>query len=425
MKLDRHVRLLGLVLAFLLAQTVSLNAQTLTLQECIEIALKEHPHGLKKGTLEELKKYQLRTANHTYLPQIGLDGKASYQSHVMNIPLEIPGMDLSMPKIPKDQYDFYIQASQLIWDGGRVAAAKKSIIANTEVAMKEVEVDLFRLEEMVRNLYFGILLVDGQLDLHETLQKELKNQYDRVNNSIENGVATLNDLDEVRVEILKAEQQQNELSTIRETYLKTLSVYLGKSLGGEVTFQKPVRREKESEAIRPEISLVEAKKLSIEADWSRFKSELFPTIALFARGGYGKPGLDMFNPEWSTYFIGGVTFKWNFGKLYDIGTVKKSNSARYRLIDLSKDGLRRDLEADYIKKQGEVMKFQGLLDEDKEIVRVRKEIKNRAEIQVENGTLSTNELMQRINAYQLAEQTKLLHEIQLLKAFYDLDSANY
>ncbi len=49
-----------------------------------------------------------------------------------------------------------------------------------------------------------------------------------------------------------------------------------------------------------------------------------PKLGAFAQGGYGKPGLNMFDNEFSPYFLGGIRLIWNFGNLYTLNNDKKN-----------------------------------------------------------------------------------------------------
>lgn len=60
------------------------------------------------------------------------------------------------------------------------------------------------------------------------------------------------------------------------------------------------------------------------------------------------------------------------------------------------------------------------MQDDDEIIRLRKQIKDAAEAKVENGTLTVSDLLQEINALEVARQAKSLHEIQYLMSFYKL-----
>jgi lipoate-protein ligase A len=61
------------------------------------------------------------------------------------------------------------------------------------------------------------------------------------------------------------------------------------------------------------------------------------------------------------------------------------------------------------------------IQKDDEIILLRRAIKKNAEIQLENGTMTVNDLIKEITEENLAQQKKSLHEIQMLQTQYDLN----
>lgn len=79
------------------------SAQT-TLDECIGLAYDNHPQIREMSLIETTKDIDLRTAAFAWLPHLNISGKATWQSEVVEIPIEIPGMDIN---IPHDQYGLH------------------------------------------------------------------------------------------------------------------------------------------------------------------------------------------------------------------------------------------------------------------------------------------------------------------------------
>ena len=57
---------------------------------------------------------------------------------------------------------------------------------------------------------------------------------------------------------------------------------------------------------------------------------------------------------------------------------------------------------------------------DDEIIRLQESVRRASETKMANGTLSGTELTRDIHAEQLARQDKIIHEMELLMAIYDL-----
>ena len=70
--------------------------------------------------------------------------------------------------------------------------------------------------------------------------------------------------------------------------------------------------------------------------------------------------------------------------------------------------------------QNEIEKYRRTMLDDNEIISLRTQIKNAAEAKVENGTMTVSDLLQEINALEIARQARSLHEIQYLMSIYTL-----
>lgn len=75
-----------------------------TLDECIGLAYDNYPQIREMSLIETTKDIDLRTAAFAWLPHLNISGKATWQSEVVEMPIEIPGMDIN---IPHDQYGLH------------------------------------------------------------------------------------------------------------------------------------------------------------------------------------------------------------------------------------------------------------------------------------------------------------------------------
>ena len=108
-----------IVLVFLASIcVVGANAQepAFTLQQCYRLALQNHPLSTQNGLLEQSSQLQLKIWDEDNLPQLNMNGQATYQSAVTTLPIKIPGV--SIPTISKDQYKVTLDANQVIYGGG-------------------------------------------------------------------------------------------------------------------------------------------------------------------------------------------------------------------------------------------------------------------------------------------------------------------
>lgn len=361
---------------------------------------------------------------YKYIPQVSLNAQATHQSEVPE--LSLPALSILLPSIPKDQYQGYLEVRQLIWDGGRIGAGQKVAKAHTEVESAKLAISLREVEDRVRDVFFGILMTDRQIALETVLLEEYMRHEKSILASIEQGAAAQNDLDSFKIGRLGAEQKLLELKTTRHTLEEILLAYMGqeKTRGQDpITLLEPeLPQGAVSNAVdqRAECILLDAQKKVNDSEWSQYRSAIMPTLALFGRGGYGKPGLNIFDPSARSYFIGGVTFSWDLGKAYEYKEQRTQWKNRNALIELKTRDLHRQLIALELQKKNELTKISNLIENDREIIQLRKSIRDRAKVQLTEGILSRQEFMQKETELNTAEQLIEIHRLQYLSASYSL-----
>lgn len=409
-----------LLLALLFFSLLEARAQTVTLEECQTMARENYPAISRFSIIEQSKNYTLANANKAYLPQLSLEAKATYQSDVITIPLDMPGIEIPVPD--KDQYQIVAQANQIIWDGGKIAAKKEMIEAGAVVEEKTLETELYSLRERVNQLYFGILLVQEQLKQQVVMEEELQRNHDIVESYVENGIANQADLSTVKIEMLKAGQQRIQMESAQTAYLQMLSILIGNKISKETEFVKPSVSNDNSSVIikRPELELFSAQEATIDAQTNELKSTIMPTIGAFVQGGYGKPGLNMLQNEFDAFFLGGVKLSWNFGSLYTYKNSVKSNELKKLSIDTQRDTFTHNLNMQISQQQNEIEKYRKTMKDDEEIIRLQQQIKDAAEAKVENGAMTVSDMLKELTALEMAKQAKLLHEIQHINSIYTL-----
>ena len=402
----------------------SISAQSLTIEDCQGMARENYPAIARFNVIENIRSFNLENANKAYYPQLSLNAKATWQSDVTRINLELPSTfpPLAVPVPDKDQYQVYGQLNQLVWDGGKVAAQKEMIVANAEVEKQKLETEIYSLQERVNQVFFGILLLNEQLTQQAILESELQRNYGNVQSYVVNGVANDADLSAVKVEQLKANQQRIQMESALDSYIKILSVLTGRRIDPNTVFVKPpVNELPENITIdRPELRLFTAQENLLNSQKTALNARNRPVIGAFAQGGYGKPALNMFENKFKPYVIGGVSFSWNLGSLYTYKQEKNSIEQQKRALDSERETFLYNLNVQLPQQQNEIKKYRPTLQDDNEIIRLRKQIKEAAEAKVKNGTLTVSDLLREINALEAVRQAKSLHEIQYLMSVYKL-----
>jgi len=390
----------------------------LTPEYLYEKALSNYPLVKQYGLIEQSRDYTLSNASKGYLPQLSFSAKATYQSEVTQIPLNMPGVT----PLDKDQYQAVLELSQTIWDGGAVAAVKKATIAATEVEKIKNETELYSLKERVNQLYFGILLIEGQISQLKLLMDDLGNSYSKIKAYLDNGIVLSSDLDAIRVEQLRSEQKLDELKMNLLTWRRMLYVLTSE----EMVLTEPIEKPETPQIPdinnidRPELKLFDSQISLQTAQENTIRSLSQPKVGFFLQGGYGNPGLNMLKNEFSPFYIGGIRLQWNIGSLYTKKNSLDEIQNRKERVNLLKESFIFNTNMESIRKSNEIDKLRKQLESDAEIIRLRGNIKRAAEAKMENGTLQVSDLIREINAENLARQERVIHETEYLMAIYNL-----
>ena len=416
-----------LLLSFLMV--VSWMYGQITLEECRQKTQDNYPLVRQYSLIEKTKEYNLNNASKGNLPQFSLSAKASYQSDVTELPVKIPGIDIKGQ--PKDQYQVMLELKQNIWDGGEIHSKKERILASSDVEREKLNVDMYALNERVDQIYFGILSLDEQLIQNRLLQEDLERSYRQdelgrnfrqITAYVENGIANQADLDAVKVEQLNTRQKRIELTSLRQAYLKMLSLLTGEELAEDTKLMKPLESEYSllNEIRRPELTWFDAQNNQLGIQEEALKVGYLPRLGLFVQGAYGNPGLNMLKDEFAPFYIAGVRLSWNFGSLYTLRNDKKVIASNRQQLQTNRDVFLFNTRLQATQQNSDIVSMRKQMQDDEEIIRLRTNIRLAAEAKVANGTLTVTDMLREITSENMARQTKALHEVQLLMNIWKL-----
>ena len=409
-------------LALLLATIVlfAQGAETLTLDQCYQLAREQYPLVKQRDLIEKSKAYNIDNIKKGYLPQVNFNAQVTYQSDVtqLTLPDNLP-IQITVEPPNKDQYKMYGEVTQSLTDAVFIEPQRKIASANAEVEKQKLEVELYKLKERVNQLYFGVLLIDGQQEQVKLLQKDLQTGMDRMEAAIKNGVAFKSNLTELQAEKLKADQRLIELKATRTAYLAMLGQFINKPLGDDTKLETPVAVVENTAISRPELALFELQKSSLSLQDKLIVAKTIPRLGVFFQGGYAKPGLNMLKNEFAGYYLTGVKLGWSLNGFYTFKKDKKLLDVNRSLIDVQQENFLFNTNFALKQQDGELKKLQELISTDDDIISLRGQIKESAQAQLANGVITGSDFVLKVNAEDQARQNKLVHTIQLLMAQYN------
>ena len=399
----------------------------MTLETCQELAREHYPEVKQYDLIRLTEQYDLSNAARAWLPQLSLSAQATWQNEVPEFPEALSGMlsraGVTIPGLKKDQYKVGIELNQTIWDGGKSNADKR--LARTEAAEQRAmtDVDLYNLKKRVNELYFGILLLEEKLSQTYRTIALLESNLDKMRSLVTNGTALASDADAVEAELLTVRQQATQIEASRTSYRKMLELFIGEPLQGNL-LRPEFEEMATTELTRPELALFDARKKTLSAREALIKSSTRPKFGFFAQGYYGYPSMDYFasmmSNEWRWNLLTGIRMSWNFGAYY----TKKNSLNKLRTaqqsIDLQRDVFRFETNLQVSQETGDITRLRKTLADDARIVSLRQSVREAAESKLRNGIIDTNDLLQKITDEAAARSAQSVHEIELLKALYEL-----
>lgn len=411
-----RIRLAALLLLLFGADGAS--AAQVTLEQCMELARRNYPQIRQLNLIEEAAEYDIANVSKSWLPQLTISGKASYQSDVVEMPFEIPGFSFDLPH---DQYSVVGELSQTIWDGGTSKSQKELYSAGAEVQKSQLEVSVYSINDRVVQVYLGILLIDAQLRQNDILERSLERNAGQVQACIDNGTAYKADLDMVRVSMLNCEQQKEGLLSDRAAYLEMLERLTGTSLEGQELVEPDCDAACPDAAAvtRPELALYDAQRRQNEAQLRQLDSKILPKFSLSLQGGIGRPGLNMLDSSFQPYYTAGIRMSWDLGALYMRRDEKQKLDVQLRTIESDRETFLFNTGISALQLRSSIDKARRLLEKDGEIIALQESIRAAGEEQYRNGTISMTDLMKRIDDEYDARVAESIHRIQLLMAVYD------
>jgi outer membrane protein TolC len=412
---------------FFLWQIVALttiNAQ-LTIDYCYQKAHDNYPLIRQYDLIRQSAAYTMSSIALNYLPQLQFSAKATYQSDVPKLEINIPdyAAKITYDWMSRDQYSVNLEASQLIWDGGMVRAKRKQTLNEAEVAEKQLDVSLYTIRERVNQLFFAILLLEAQIEQSRLYNNQLQQQYERVEAFVNNGLANQSDLNAIKAGQIKALQIELQLNNKQKACIDMLSAFIGEPIAEDVKLVKPDTSMPNLEIKRPELSFFDAQLRNTNSKKMEINAGLTPKLALFFSGGYGRPSLNMLSNDFEWYYVGGIRFLWNIGSFYTLNNNNNTVFNSTLSIQTQQAAFLFNTNMEVKQKQHDIDNCRMLLNYDEQIIALRHAVREASEVALANGTGTVIDLLTEINNEQFAQQEKIQHEIELMQAIYNLKYA--
>lgn len=400
----------------------------MTLPQCIDAARENYPLIKKYELLEATQDIELSDIDKGWLPRLGLYAQGTLQNVVPAYPESLRGVMQQMGNdvkgLSKLQYKVGLDVTQTIWDGGASKAQRELTRRSAETQRASVEVDMYAIRERVQSLYFGILLIESQIEQTEAAEKVYDANLARLRSMVANGVAMASDADMVEAQLLGLRQQLVQARSAAKGYRDVLSIFTGRDLASEKLLLPSAEMPLSMTPERPELALLDARKALNDARRALTDVSLMPKIGFFAQTYYGYPGFDYFKAmmgrEPSFNIIGGVKVSWDIDSFY----TRKNSLRKVDIADLEAETDREtflfNTKMLTASQTEEIEGLRGVMAEDARILELRRAVRLAAESQLKNGVIDATALTVKINDETQAALASSYHSIQYLQTIHKL-----
>ena len=403
-----------------IATGATAQQQTLTLDDCLAAAMKNHPLSGQNELYAQSSKLQQQNIDNGKLPQLNANGQATYQNEVVGFPFKVPGV--SMPVIPKAQYKVSVDANQLIYGGGAIDAQNSIEDYSLRINQQNNEAELYKMRERINQLYFSILLADLNAGVIANTIADLNTRLLKIKASVNDGVMIPSAMDVLQAEILKAGQRLLEVKSQKYALVHTMQVLTGISIDENISFVEPILNVDLSvySNLRPEFGVFGLMQQKLEATKQLSTAKNLPKVFGFGTAGYGNPGYNFFKEGADLFYTVGAKVTWNFWDWHQTNREKQILDLNSSIIENQKNAYDMANKAQVQQYLADVRKAEELIKSDEEIITLQKSITFSAASQLEHGTLTAADYVTQQLAEEQALLTRNLHKMQLLqsKALY-------
>ena len=392
-------------------------SQTLELDYCQERARSISPIKKQELLYEAEATMNIKNLNSYNLPQSRLNGEYNYLSDVLNIGIDIPGLDIA--EIPQNQYTLSLDVSQKIYDGGYIKNAKKMQKAQMAANIKSMEVDLFEIKGMINTLYFNALVYQENEKLLKTVADELNEQLKKIISAVENGAMLKSNANILNQQILRIQQQILEVQLGRKAVIDMLSDWIGETIPPNAEFTLPLIAEQDltQDINRPEQQYFDLMEDNLESQKKVLNAQILPNLSGIAQLGIGSPNpLNYFEVDATEYYIVGARLKWNFWDWKQTSRKKKVLEINKDILSSKKEDFEKKIKIAAIRDQSSIETYRQLIEKDQKILELQEDIVQKSYSQFQNGVITSTDYIIEINKRTEAQLNLQIHGIQKIQS---------
>jgi len=391
------------------------------LDDCVKLAIANYAGTRSIALYKDAEEYKLKSANSAYLPKLNLNAQASWQSQTTTIDLSSLPFPINIDPPPKDQYKAVLEINQLIFDAGATKQLKAIQQKEIEVNSSSVKVEQYKLEEQIMMFFLNILFLNKQIGINHTFMELLDQKLIKVKSGVENGVLLASNLDLLKVEIIKTEQQLLSLQYKKKTLIESLALLCAKEMKENAVFIVPEFEPSAGIFGRPEENVFDARNALIEENIKLLTTRRLPKLISFGQFGYGRPGLNFFSTEFEPYVYVGAALTWNIWDWNQVKNEKQYLQVQKELVRIQREIYNQNMELLRINEINNREYYFDALNKSIQMVELRKKISGTASSQLDNGIITASDYLTELTAEKQAIMELELNKLLLLQSQLNLE----
>ena len=403
-----------IIILFLPIQ-LAFGQNEISLDDCYHWARENYPNLKQAEIWQEITSLNKKNSKTSYLPHVTLNGQVTYQSDITKVDISIPG--ITIPTVSKDQYKAYAEVRQTIWDGGVTEANLELEDAVLKSNLSQVEVEIYKLNDQVAQVFFTVLGIGKQQAVLEAQKTALYEQLNVIQSGIKNQVIEKSAALALKAEIINIEQNELQLNAGKNTAFKMLSILTGHVFGEDsnLKFNKPVVSSG-TKLARPELQLFSNQSVQLQKQMNILDKSRHPKFFGFGQAGYGRPGLNMLNDKFDSYYLVGVGLSWDMFDWKKTSRQKQILQLQQQMIQHQEETFTQNIDLLLAQQAEQINKLDKMLNKDDKLVRLKTEITKTTASKLKSGTINSADYVQDLQAETVSKINRELHQIQLQEA---------
>jgi outer membrane protein TolC len=251
--------------------------------------------------------------------------------------------------------------------------------------------------------------------------KALEASIREMQSALNEGTILQADVNALKAEYISVGQKITEIKSGRNATLRLLSTYTGIQLQAADSLIVPELKPEELSFLnlRPEFVQLGLQQEKLGKMQSLLSVKKRPIVSAFGQFGYGRPGLNMLDDDFSGYYTAGIRFSYKFWDWNITRRDKQILGLQQQILETEKANFELNLKANYAAQLEEISKLNELIKTDEEIIQLQETVVNAASKRMINGVITTAIYVQELEKLTKSQVNLQTNRIKLINANFD------